>query len=735
MNDVNLNEFNIYDDNFSISPDKTYVAYTVRQKPDDLHCPPSGFLDNGTFFQHVGCELWLLHIPSRKSKIISRFNSWQPSWSTDSKKIAFYSDNNGHPHVWIYSLEDDQVKQVCELVVNDSFIRYHKVCWGSENMKIYFPSIPASQCSNSTKNNMQVTIRHYTSPPDQQSTKAVSNNNNANGNTRDSADIIEFDLTTHSINTLVNNEHLSKPVCSHLGISDTGNYLYYFTKPQYCESSLYFKSSVWVYPLRNGKHPIFVSEIEISNNPVNKAPCLWVPDEDKLIYINDGILYEAELSHYREIQRAVYHKDYYYLTATYFQWAIDQKEIIISAADKSQINSLRCLLVIGRNKRICKINLDDYPNYDGIKAIMQSDSNNIIIVSRAIHTEETALLQFEVDGANDAMEVINSSYCSLGTTGSANIIPLLNHQWLSYYEGPFTSGNLYILDKLFSPVTQLTDINPDLLALPHYTIKVFQTSNITRFGKALTVNTTVLLPESIPVGAITCVYPGYCASQSAGEYGGRTMADVPNLHYLQQGFAVILPDLPWNIDANVVCPLDELTSILIPQIETVISSLNLDKNKIGIIGHSWGGYAAAGIICKTSIFNAAVASSGIYDLGAYHGFMTSDGVFYGRRFIEYEYFGMGHPPSDNTERYINSSPYYLADKISTPLLITHGSRDMATPAAEAEKLFAQLERLNKTSELVIYQDEEHCPREWKKSNYLDYLQRIINYFNHYLGVS
>lgn len=741
-------EFNIYD-TFSVSPNKIYIAYTVRHKLPDSNYPSSITMENGTLYPHTGCEIWLIHLPTQQSKMISSANSWQPAWSHDSNKIAFYSDKGGNPQVWIYSLEEDSAKQISQLAVKDSSLRHHKTCWSQDDKTLYYPGRCKNHNNNTLKPESMIkhTIKNYFSPSKTQGTGFVHDANDTDNILLKqflATDIVELHLSSRTTKIVIHEEHVSQPTCSYIGLSGNDNYLCYLSAHRYSNSSLYYHTSLWAYPLTSSQEPILIDEIEISNNPLDQPPCLWMPNSNKLLYIKSGTLYLVDLSDPTHLIRSIYYKDdNYHLTTSFFQWALDNNQLIISAAKKTRIDKTVCLLIVEKDKRPLQLNLDQHPEYDGIKAVIQIKHTELTIVSRNINTEETSLLQFNLQDTTDdpishykqitKIHSVQNSYCSLGVLGApANIISLSNNQWISYYESPACCGNLYLFDEKFNPITRLTDINPQLLSLPKYTIQVIQTTLVTRFGKELTVNTAVLLPVKKTKGTIVCVYPSTSLAKSVGQYGAGSIASVPNWVYLQQGYAVILADLPWNLDASIAHPLEELTSILTPQIDAICTQCNLDKNKMGLIGHSWGGYAAAGIICITPLFKAAVASSGLYDLAASHGYIHDDGAFYGRRFLELEYFGMGHAPWDNLNRYIYSSPYYLADKITTPLLILHGSTDIICPVVEAEKLFAALERLNKVSELVIYKDEEHGVKEWKNDHYIDYIQRIIRHFNQYI---
>ena len=68
---------------------------------------------------------------------------------------------------------------------------------------------------------------------------------------------------------------------------------------------------------------------------------------------------------------------------------------------------------------------------------------------------------------------------------------------------------------------------------------------------------------------------------------------------------------------------------------------------------------------------------------------------------------MGGNPFEVQERYIEQSPFFHLDKVTTPVLITHGVKDATILFAEGEMMFYALRRLGKTAEFVIYNEGDH----------------------------
>ena len=102
----------------------------------------------------------------------------------------------------------------------------------------------------------------------------------------------------------------------------------------------------------------------------------------------------------------------------------------------------------------------------------------------------------------------------------------------------------------------------------------------------------------------------------------------------------------------------------------------VDARRVGCIGASYGGFMTELLLTKTDIFAAGVSHAGISDIASYWG----DGYW------GYSYSAAataGSFPWNRPDIYVGQSPLYSADKITTPLLLLHGSADTNVPPARA----------------------------------------------------
>src|SRR5690606_30038018 len=70
--------------------------------------------------------------------LISPFDSWHPAWSPDGMKLAYFSNETGAIHLWIYDVESQQRRPVGHLAVNTLPLetRYWPV-WSADGSSVF----------------------------------------------------------------------------------------------------------------------------------------------------------------------------------------------------------------------------------------------------------------------------------------------------------------------------------------------------------------------------------------------------------------------------------------------------------------------------------------------------------------------------------------------------------------------------------------------------------------------
>jgi len=197
-------------------------------------------------------------------------------------------------------------------------------------------------------------------------------------------------------------------------------------------------------------------------------------------------------------------------------------------------------------------------------------------------------------------------------------------------------------------------------------------------------------------------------------------------HLVSRGYAVLLPDIIYEKGATGISATDCVTSA----VQKVIAMGVADVKRLGLIGHSFGGYETNFIITQTSLFAAAVSGSAVSDtVGHYFTINTDYNTIDGWRY-EHQQYRMGSSFFEHQEAYYHNSPLLNANTITTPLLTWAGSLDQNVQPRQAETFYAALRRLNKEHVMLVYEGEGHIFNTPK--NQKDLTLKIDDWFDYYL---
>ena len=196
--------------------------------------------------------------------------------------------------------------------------------------------------------------------------------------------------------------------------------------------------------------------------------------------------------------------------------------------------------------------------------------------------------------------------------------------------------------------------------------------------------------------------------------------------YASRGYLVFIPDIPYRIGY----PGESCYNAVIPGVTALINKGFVDKARIGVQGHSWGGYQIAYLLTRTNIFKCAESGAPVVNMfSAYGGIRWGSGL---SRSAQYErtQSRIGGSPWQYPLRYIENSPLFAADKIQTPVLILHNDKDDAVPWYQGIEFYVAMRRLSNPAWLLNYNGEPHGIT--KKQNRKDFQLRMQQFFDHYL---
>ncbi len=197
-------------------------------------------------------------------------------------------------------------------------------------------------------------------------------------------------------------------------------------------------------------------------------------------------------------------------------------------------------------------------------------------------------------------------------------------------------------------------------------------------------------------------------------------------YFASNGYLVFVPDIYYQIGY----PGQSAYNCLIPGVISQIDKGFVDRDRIGISGHSWGGYQTAYLITQTNLFRAAEAGAPVSNMtSAYGGVRWDTGLI---RQAQYEktQSRIGGTLWEKPMQFIENSPLFYAPKIQTPLLMMHNDDDGAVPWYQGIEFYMALKRLDKPVWMLNYNGEKHGLG--KRQNMKDFAIRLYQYFDYYL---
>lgn len=156
----------------------------------------------------------------------------------------------------------------------------------------------------------------------------------------------------------------------------------------------------------------------------------------------------------------------------------------------------------------------------------------------------------------------------------------------------------------------------------------------------------------------------------------------------------------------------------------------IDKDHIGLNGHSWGGYQSAYLITQTNLFKAAVAGAPVVNMtSAYGGIRWETGK---SRMFQYEHAQsrMGGTLWEKPMEYIKNSPLFFAPQIQTPVLIMHNDQDGSVMWEQGIEFFMALRRLGKPAWMFNYKGQGHKLLKWDYR--MNYSKKVMEFYDYYL---
>jgi dipeptidyl aminopeptidase/acylaminoacyl peptidase len=156
-------------------------------------------------------------------------------------------------------------------------------------------------------------------------------------------------------------------------------------------------------------------------------------------------------------------------------------------------------------------------------------------------------------------------------------------------------------------------------------------------------------------------------------------------------------------------------------VDQVLKAAPVDKDRLGVVGWSYGGYMTMWTVTQTQRFRAAVAGAGIANWQSYYGQNGIDQWLL-------PYFGA--TVYDDPAVYARSSPMNFIKRVKTPTLVLVGERDLECPAPQSREFWHALKTLGVPTQMVVYPGEGHAVVQLKHQR--DILNRMAAWLDRYL---
>lgn len=315
---------------------------------------------------------------------------------------------------------------------------------------------------------------------------------------------------------------------------------------------------------------------------------------------------------------------------------------------------------------------------------------------------------------------------TLGEYSYGPVVKARKAEVMAYTKGNFQNSPDIFTGSWFGPETKHSAINPQQLNYNWGSVDLIEWTTFKgKPGKGL-----LYKPEDFDPSKKYPMIVYFYEKLTDGRYHYIPPAPTPSRlnipFFVSRGYLVLAPDITYEIGYPGGSAYDHVVS----GVESLKKYSWLDTMNIALQGQSWGGYQALYIITRTNQFKAAWTGAPVVNMfSAYGGIRWESGR---NRQMQYEkaQSRIGATPWQRRDLYIENSPLFYLDRVTTPIVIMANDADGAVPWYQGIELFTNLRRLGKKAWMLNYNGEAHNLRERK--NQKDISVREQQFFDHFL---
>jgi dipeptidyl aminopeptidase/acylaminoacyl peptidase len=704
----------------SVSPDGQFVAYALndpRRRGEFMD--QSLFTTTGVSLFGTGCDVWLTNTTNGRSENITNGagSSWLPVWSPDGNYLAFYSDRGGQAQLWVRE-KSGKIRQVSDAIVR-AISSWHRPVWTNDSKYMIARVLPpgvsleeANALIGAPSKENKTDILVYTSP-----TTTIPQAWQTSGHL---SDLAMIDVSNGTIRRLARGIKTSWQ-----SVSPDGNELAFTTITRFQSAkSQQLLYDLVVVNLLDYKSRTIASDLKLSEPG---RAISWSPDSKQLSYVEGGPQAKPECYlisstggvPWKATKESTLEMDRSEFPPPAPVWDLDGQHLYVIGSTKQlweiELRSGAARKVVSiADRTIVEIVRND--SSASTTSVCKS-GQCLTLLTRDTRSKQMGLYLVELkEGRTNKLFEDNKEYSAVLTNG---------HHIFFIAEDAQHPPDIWLLDLDSFRSNQLTTINPQVNSVTMGRSKLLEW--IDTDGNKL--NGALLLPsnyhEDRHYPLIVYVYGGSRGSNSINHFGLRQLGENLQL-FATRGYAVLYPDIPLKVGT----PMQDIAKAVLPGVNRAIELGIVDPNRVGVMGHSYGGYSTLSLIVQSTRFKAAVCSAGPANLFSLYGEFGEDGMTPGVGWAEETQGRLAGSPWEFRERYIENSPYFYLERVTTPVLIIQGTKDRNVYAFNSDELFVALRRLGKEAVYLKYIGEDHGV--WSPKNQVDRSNRIIQWFDDHL---
>ncbi|MFO7756510.1 MAG: prolyl oligopeptidase family serine peptidase [Bacteroidales bacterium] len=343
---------------------------------------------------------------------------------------------------------------------------------------------------------------------------------------------------------------------------------------------------------------------------------------------------------------------------------------------------------------------------------------DLYLSARGDKTKKSGFYRIKLDGKTE--KLIYDDYYISGLRKAKSSDKLV-YRSESYSDSP----DLFLTDSRFRKKEQLTLTNPR--QSDYYWGKSELVNYTNRDGKEL--QGALYYPANYEEGKEypMIVYIYEIRSTGVHRYVSPSTKSAYNTtNYTTDGFFVFQPDIVYKTNQ----PGESATDCVVPAVEKVLETGMVDRDKLALIGHSWGAYQTSFIITQTDLFSAAIAGAPLINMISMYNEIYWNTGGPNQNIFETSQGRLREPWWNIMDEYMDNSPMFNAASITTPLLVTFGNQDGAVDWHQGIEMFTTMRRMEKPFIMLVYEGENHGLR--KEENMLDYSMKVKQFIDHHL---